>query len=205
MKVIPYNLIREKNKLFTAGENAWLILLDIDLGGGTVFYLCSNTEDVTFLNRTYTAFPFYLDPARQNSKGEIPTLSLKVCNVTQLIHVYLEDLDGAVGATVTVRVVNAGYLDEDFSELEMDFSILATEADAEWITFPLGAASPLRRRFPPNRFIALHCNWEFKSVECAYAGAETTCDRTWKRCEELNQTSRSGGYPGLNLKGWRLV
>ncbi len=203
MKIIPSTLIREKNKLFT--PYPWIVLLDITLAVGTVLYLCSNNDNVTFQGQVYTAFPFYLDPVGQSSKGEIPTLSLKVCNVTQVIHGYLEDLEGAVGATVALHLVNAGYLSEDFSELDMEFSILSTKADAEWITFTLGAPSPMRKRFPRFRFIALHCNWEFKSYECSYGGTETTCNRTFKRCEELANTARFGGFPGLNLKGWRLV
>ncbi|MEM5788544.1 MAG: hypothetical protein AAGU11_14625 [Syntrophobacteraceae bacterium] len=203
MKSLPAVLVREKNKLFT--PDPWIVLLDIVLDAGTSLYFCSNNEDVGFAGRTYTAFPFHLDAAKQSSKGEIPTINLRVCNITRMIQDELERLDGAVGAEVAIRVVNAAYLAEDYSELEMNFSVLSTQADAEWVTFSLGAASPLRRRFPLYRHIALHCNWEFKSVECAYAGAQSICDRTWKQCEALGNTSRFGGYPGLNLKGWRSI
>ncbi|MEN6439767.1 MAG: hypothetical protein ABFD97_14425 [Syntrophobacter sp.] len=203
MKTLPSVIVREKNKLYT--PDPWIALLEIRLSASTRLYFCSNNEDVVFGGQTYTAFPFYLEPTRLSSKGEIPTISLKVCNVTQLIHSYLEELGGAVGAEVVIRVINAGYLSEDYSELDMTFSVLSTQADAEWITFSLGSASPLRRRFPPCRFIALHCNWEFKGLECAYAGAETECDRTFKRCTALGNTGRFGGHPGLNLKGWRMV
>ncbi|MFZ2447488.1 MAG: hypothetical protein WAW37_14125 [Syntrophobacteraceae bacterium] len=203
MKTLPTVLVREKNKLYT--PDPWLVLLEISLASGTKFHFCSNSKDVTFAGQVYIAFPFYLEPTRQASKGEIPTVSLRVCNVTQLIHSYLEDLGGAVGAEVTVRVVSAAHLSENYSELEMVFSVLSTEADAEWITFSLGSASPLRKRFPQHRHIALHCNWEFRGFECAYAGAETECDRTFKRCEQIGNTARFGGYPGLNLKGWRMV
>ncbi len=203
MKALPTTIVREKNKLYT--PDPWIVLLHITLSAGVHLYFCSNNEDVTFNGQVYTAFPFFLDAAKQTSKGEIPTISLKVCNVTQLIHSYLEQLDGAVGAEVQIQVVNCGHLSEDFTELDMTFSVLSTEADAEWITFNLGAASPLRRRYPAYRFIALHCNWDFKSFECGYSGAETQCNRTFKRCDALNNTARFGGYRGLNLKGWRMV
>jgi len=203
VKTLPTTIVREKNKLYT--PDPWVVLLHITLSAGVHLYFCSNNEDVTFGGQVYTAFPFYLDATKQTSKGEIPTISLRVCNVTQLVHAYLEQLDGAVGAEVQVQVVNAGHLSEDFTELDMTFSVLSTEADAEWVTFNLGAASPLRRRYPPYRFIALHCNWDFKSFECAYSGAETQCNRTFKRCEALNNTARFGGYRGLNQKGWRVM
>lgn len=203
MKTLPTVLVREKNKLYT--PDPWIVLLEITLDPETKLFFCSNNEDVSFAGQSYTAFPFYLEPTKQSSKGEIPTISLRVCNVTQLIHSYLEDLAGGVGAGVTVKVVNAGHLSENYSELDMTFSILATQADAEWITFTLGSASPLRRRFPLYRHIALHCNWEFGGVECAYDGGENLCDRTYKRCQEIGNAHRFGGYPGLNLRGWRLV
>ncbi|MCE5335650.1 MAG: DUF1833 family protein [Desulfobacteraceae bacterium] len=203
MKILPSIIVRGKNMLYTPFP--WIALLEISLSESVQLYFCSNNEDVTFGGRVYTAFPFSLEAARQTSKGEIPTLPLKVCNVDRIIHSYLEQLDGAVGAEVVIRVVNSAHLAEDFSELDMTFSVLSTEADAEWVTFNLGAPSPLRQRFPRYRYIAMHCNWEFKSVECAYAGAETTCDRTFKRCDALANTRRFGGYHGLNLKGWRLT
>lgn len=202
MKTLPSVIVREKNKLYT--PDPWVVLLEITLDSTTKLYFCSNNEDLVFGGQTYTAFPFYLEPTKQSSKGEIPTVSLRVCNVTQLIHSYLEDLDGAVGAGVTVKVVSAGHLTEDYTELDMTFSVLSTEADAEWVTFSLGSPSPLRRRFPLHRYIALHCNWEFQGLECAYSGAATECDRTFKTCTALSNTGRFGGHPGLNLKGWRM-
>ena len=203
MKTLPTVLVREKNKLYT--PDPWILLLAVTLSPDITLYFCSNSEDVTFAGQVYTAFPFYLEPTKQTSKGEIPTVSLRVCNVTQLVHSYLEDLDGAVGAEVLVSVVSAAHLDEDYSELAMTFTVLSSQADEEWITFTLGSASPLRKRFPLYRYIALHCNWEFKGFECAYAGGETECDRTFKRCKDIGKTSRFGGHPGLNLTGWRIV
>ena len=203
MKTLPSVLVTEKNKLATA--NPWIVLLDIVLDESTAFYFCSDNSDVTFSGQTYTAFPFDLEPVESSSKGEIPSVSLRVSNVTQLVHYYLEQLNGAVGASVKIRVVNAAYLSEDYAELEMDFSVQTVSATDEWLTFTLGAENPLRRRFPPHRYIAQHCKWNFKSVECAYGGALTTCDRSWTQCTARNNTKRFGGYQGLSEKGWKLV
>jgi len=203
VKSIPAVLVREKNKLAT--PNPWIVLLDIVLDATHKLYFCSNNQDVTWSGRVYTAFPFLLEATEENSKGEIPSVSLKVANVTQVIHAYLEQLDGAVGATVTIRVVNAAYLSEDTSELDMTFTVVSTSADAEWIVFTLGAPNPLRRRFPPFRFIAKHCHWEFKGHECGYSGAFTDCDRSFENCEERSNTRRFGGYRGLSEKGWRAA
>lgn len=202
MKTLPSVLVSEKNKLFTS--TVWIVLLDITLDS-TVYRFCSNNEDVTFDGETYNSFPFDLEPTSESGSGEIPTVTLRVSNVTQIIHAYLEQLNGAVGATVIIRVVNSAYLSENYSELEFNFSILSVSANDEWLTFTLGAENPLRRRFPPYRFIASHCHWDFKSVECGYAGVATTCDRSYERCSALNNTERFGGYRGLMEKSWKIV
>jgi phage-related protein len=201
MKNLPAVVVHQKNKISTS--SAWIVLLDISIT--TTFYLCSNNESVSFGGHTYEPFPFDLEPHEENNKGEIPTLSLKVANVTQLIQEQIEENDGGVGSSITIRVVNSDYLTSDYSELEMEFSILAAEASAEWLTLTLGAPNPLRRRFPPWRYISSHCHWDFKSVECGYSGGATVCDRTWERCQALNNTVRFGGYRGLTQKGWRVV
>lgn len=205
---ISAQLKREKNKL--ANEHPWIALLEIQITSSVSLYFCDNTEDITYNGHTYTAFPFMIDPIKQTSKGEMPTVSLMVANVTQVIHEYLELYDGGVESKVILTIVHSDYVEnaayvEDFTELEMEFSVLKTEAVAEWITFTLGAINPLRRRYPNYRFMARHCNWEFKSIECKYAGEETVCDRTYDRCEELNNVINFGGHHGLSQKGWRVA
>ncbi len=204
MKSIPSVLIREKNRLAT--PNPWIVLLDIVPDDSHKLCFCSGNEDIPFGGKTYSAFPFILDTTTENNKGEIPSVSLKVANVTQVIHACLEELDGAVGSSVTIRVVNAAYLSEDYSELEMTFTVLSTTADEEWIEFTLGAPNPLRRRFPVYRFISGHCNWDFRGLECGYHGtAFAECDRSWEQCRRIGNTGRFGGYRGLSEKGWRVV
>ena len=411
MKNLPAALLLEKNRLAT--PNPWLILLDIRLPDNTMLYVVRNTEDVVFQGRTYTAFPFEFEPTKETSKGEIPTVTLRVSNITQVFQAYLEAQDGGIGGMVTMRVVNAaylaglraedclglwkmdedawtgslnevidssgkglhgtaqgdantvvgrvgragafdgindcivfsnpssiqissgsllswikipvsgagsmyrgimaklyayglflldsefgiwdwtsslwygtgrflndglwhlvgasfvsgivdgtalyidgervrsatmtvqnqgndlyignggwpaqwltGYIDEsavvnriltdnewlnyfhggyDYADLEMTFDILATQADALWVTFTLGAPNPLRARFPQYRYLADHCRWTFKSVECAYSGPSTTCKRTLDYCRQLGNSRRFGGFPGLSGGGVRLA
>jgi hypothetical protein len=50
----------------------------------------------------------------------------------------------------------------------MAFSIVAAQVDEMWVTLTLGMINPMRRRFPNYRYLADHCNWSFKSVECAF-------------------------------------
>jgi lambda family phage minor tail protein L len=203
MLTLPTNVIKKKNKLATA--DPWLVFLDIELDASHKYYFVANNEDVTFLARTYTAFPFDIEAADISNKGEIPSVQLKVANVTKVIHRVIENLDGAVGAKVTIHVANTQYLELDMSELDLEYSVISTSASAEWLIFTLGAPNPLRRRFPPHRFGAESCRWEFKSIECGYSGGETTCNRTFDDCEDRANTRRFGGFRGLSSKGWRAV
>lgn len=184
MKTLPAALILEKNKI--ASPNPWLVTLDITLTDNTKFYLVNNTEDITFNSQVYTAVPFQIEPARQSGTGEIPTVTLRVSNVTRLMQGYLEATSGGVDSTVLVRVVNAALLAENYAELELSFAILTTETDAYWVTFTLGMPNPLRKRFPLYRYIAEHCNWQFNTGannarECNYAG--------WKSNNAYNSTT----------------
>lgn len=203
MKNLSAALILEKNKLAT--PNPWLTTLDIVLPDATAFYLVNNTEDVSFQGRTYVKFPFELDAARMSSKGEIPTLALRVSNVTRILEGYVEEQNGMAGAVITVRIVNAGHLAEDYAEIEMTFDVLSATSDAQWISLDLGAPNPLSSAFPPKRFMAESCNWSFRSVECGYSGPSSFCKRTLDYCRQLGNSPRFGGFPGLSTKGVRLA
>lgn len=195
---LSVSLLIEKNKL--SSPNAWLITLDIVLPDNTSFYIVNNNESITFNSQVYTPFPFQIEPTKENVNGEIPTVTLRVSNVTRVLQPSLEANSGGVGASVLVRIINSAYLSENYSELEMNFTVIKTECDVNWVYFTLGAASPLVKRFPLYRYIASHCNWQFKSVECAYSGSDTYCDRTLdgpNGCRQKNNSRRFGGFPGM--------
>jgi len=201
MKSLSEALIREKNRLAT--PSVWIILLEITLTDSTTLRLARNTEDITFDGDVYTAFPFEIDSIGQHSKGEIPTVRLKISNITQLMQPYLEELEGGIGSTVKIIVVNSAHLSEDYSELEMTFDVIACNSTAQWVTFTLGAPNPLRQRFPLNQYIAMHCRWRVNSIECGLSGE--TCNRTLKRCRELGNSVRFGGFVGMRTGTVRIV
>ena len=203
MKNLPIALLLEKNKL--ASPDPWLLLFDITLPDASTVYLARNTQNVSLQGHTYLAFPCELDPMSDGSKGELPTLTLRVSNVLQTFQAYLEQYNGLVESAVLLRVVHAAHLAEDYSEREMSFDILAASSDSQWISFMLGASNPLKDNFPTYRYLADGCRWKFKSAECAYAGAASTCERTLDACRQLSNSPRFGGFPGLSGGGVRLA
>ena len=203
MLSLPANLIAEKNKLHSTAP--WIILLDITLTDDTVLRFCNNNENVTFSGNLYTFFPFTIGPVEYSAEGQIPVVPLKVCNVTRVLQPYLNALDGAVGSTVVMTLVNTDHLAEDYSELELTFTVTGCETDAMWVTWTLGMANPYNKRFPLYRYLADHCSWVFKGAECGYSGAETICNRTLERCSELNNTAYFGGYKGMKGGGLQIA
>lgn len=49
----------------------------------------------------------------------------------------------------------------------------------------------------PNMVFDVNCQWKFKDSRCAYAGAETKCDKTMTRCKALSNVTNFGGYPSV--------
>jgi len=147
VKSLPASLILEKNKL--ASPNPWLVLLTITLTDSTVLRFVRNTDDITYKGNVYTAFPFEITPSKQDNRGEIPTVTLTVSNVSQLLEPYLDEQDGGVGASVVITVLNAARLDEDYAELEMTFDVLAC-----------------------YMYLAQHCGFVYEGAECGYVGKD---------------------------------
>jgi phage-related protein len=223
---IPNQLILEKNKLESA--DPWLVLIKIALNdlASTVFKLVRNPEDVYFDDgngsELYTSFPFELDATSTSSHGEISTLTLRVSNITRLIQPYLEELNGGIGSRVTVTVVHYDAMTlkatgkvADYADLIQEYDVLGCMADSRWVSFTLGAPSPLRQPFPHGKYLALFCRWQFDtattpSPECNYRVdgdglSKTTCKRTFVDCSAHDNAERFGGFVGLQTGGIRIV
>lgn len=202
MRSLSSTLLIEKNRL--ESDDPWLILVDLVLSTVTL-YLVRNTSDIVFQGRTYTAFPFELDLFTETSEGEVPQVQIRVSNVTRVIQGYIEEIAGAVDATATIHVVNSANLSEDYSDLDLTFRVVKTEATAEWVVFHCGLPSPLTMRYPVYRYLGEHCNWVFKGYECGYNGPAIVCDRTFEYCSRLENTFNFGGFLGLSRGKVRFV
>lgn len=202
---LPSNIILEKNKIATA--SAFVLLIELTLPTLQKFYLTANNEDVTFDSQLYTALPIEVDATKQSLKGEIPSVTLKLSNVTRLLRYYIESSNGAIGSTVKLTVVNTEYLNETYTELELSFDVTGLSVDAMWVYLTLGPPNPLRRRFPLYRYISDRCRYVawFKGVECKYAGADTTCKGSLADCEAKSNSTNFGGFPGLGSGSFKVA
>jgi lambda family phage minor tail protein L len=200
MLTIPAALLPIKNALAQTG--AWVILLEITLVDATVLRLTSNNADVTWSSQTWQTFPFELQDLLSTSQGEFPTLTIRVSNAGRIMQSYLEQGQGGIGSTVTVRVVHSQHLTETTPAIEETFDVVASSADAEWCSITLGAPNPIMARFPRHRYVRDHCRWIYKSTECGYTGALETCDRDMVDCRLHSNSARFGGFPGIPGAGF---
>lgn len=197
-------LILEKNRL--TSTHPWLLLIEVTTPGATMYFV-RNTEDFLYNGVLYTAFPFDIEADKQETKGQIPTVTLRVSNITRAVQAEIEQYSGLVGEEVRLIVVNSDNPLEDYSDLTFDFEILACSATAIWVTFILGAPNLLTKRFPLYRYMSNFCRYVgfFKGPECGYSGGVTTCKGTLADCQAKANSERFGGFVGLSPSGLRLV
>jgi len=201
LMALPNELKQEKNKIATT--SVWLILLDVYISDTVIWRLVNNTEDVTFQNNVYTKFPLEFAGISKNSSGTIPTVDLKISQVTREVYPYLFTYQGLIGKTVRVYVVNSAYLAADYSMLTYDFVVVDVDYDEQWVVFKLGMTNPLFKRYPMHTFLADWCNWDYGSAECGHTG--NPCARTLASCRARNNSHRFGGFVGLSRIGFRIV
>lgn len=106
MKTLPSSIRVEKNKYDSA--NPFLFLLDLTLPNTVEvgIRLVRNTANVWFAGYEYIAFPFEVENRGEASKGEIPTIVLKVSNVSRELRSYITEYGGMVNSKVTLSVVS---------------------------------------------------------------------------------------------------
>lgn len=189
------NFIAEKNKPANAPIFVYT-LFDYD-GASSNLYLAEYDADVVFDGVTYQKFPITHDCISENARGEIDTVKITVSNISRLIQAYLESYD-LRGKKIVITMVYADHLDDTTMKMEDTFYIDSYTADEEKVEFTVSSKfDVLEVEIPVRKYMRNHCGWTFKSTECAYAGAETTCNRTFQRCRELLNQVRFGGFPSI--------
>jgi phage-related protein len=91
----------------------------------------------------------------------------------------------------------------DIADIEEDFLINESAVADRQITFTLGAPSMLAIQFPRRRQLKLYCQWQYKSVECKYAGVLESCDRSLNGangCVFHGNSINFGGFPGIQAQ-----
>lgn len=212
MRTLSTTAIAEKNKLATT--SVFLILAKVTIPGVvTPVRVAANNESVSWDGETWLPVPFELDEIGEESKGEVPQVVLRIGNAARTMEQYVQAYDtycktnGYASIEVEIYVVNSLNLGSATPETTHQFELKQPKTDASWVYFVLGAPNPFNRRAPLARVLRNHCRWIFKSTECGYTGASTSCNKTITACRAMaggSHTTRFGGFPGVGNRGVRV-
>lgn len=188
--------VLEKNKRIK--KPITLYIIENYRGTSEDLYLAFYRQDVVFDGVTYRAFPVVFDSIKENSKGEIDTVSMRVCNIRREIQQYIENYD-IRGHKVTIRTVFSNLLDDSTNKIDDVYSIDRWDATKEDVTFTLASKfNVLNIQLPLCSYSRNLCQHAvFKGTECGYTGPETSCSRTKTACKAYNNYSRFGGFPSI--------
>lgn len=188
----------EKNKL--SSDGAWLLLLEIRFLD-EIIRLVRNTDIIIWKGFEWLPFPFELEDLKEDAKGEIPSLKIKVGNHNRQMQRYLDALDGAIGAVAFLRVVHSEHLNIYEPDLELQFSVESSEVDQEWVYFSLGGDNTNATRYPNRRIIKDFCPYQYKKIECGYIGTMPACPKTLNACRARGNEERFGGEFSIPISG----
>jgi len=185
----------EKNK----ASNQPIYLYSIEnYDGSTDLNLAEWDTDVIYDGVTYTKFPIKHDEISENSQGEIDTLKVTVANVNRLIQSYLEGYD-LRGKKVTITLIWANQIADADANIKFIYYIDNYTATQDTVEFVLSSKYDIiDLTLPSGIYNRNYCRWKFKSTECGYAGAQSTCDKRKDTCKTtMSNIARFGGFPSI--------
>ncbi|MHB8132105.1 MAG: baseplate hub domain-containing protein [Mobilitalea sp.] len=185
----------EKNK--PSNQPIYLYSIE-DYNGSVDLNLAEWDTDITYDGITYTKFPIKHDEIGENSQGEIDNFRVTVANINRTIQAYLESYD-LRGKKVTITLVWANQLNDTDANIKFIFYIDNYTATQDTVEFTLSSKYDIIDLTLPNGiYNRNYCRWKFKSTECGYTGAETTCDKRKATCKNtMSNIARFGGFPSV--------
>ena len=185
----------EKNK--PSNQPIYLYSIE-DYNGSVDLNLAEWDTDITYDGVTYTKFPIKHDEIGENSQGEIDNFRVTVSNVNRIIQAYLEGYD-LRGKKVTITLVWANQLADLDANIKFIYYIDNYTATQDTVEFVLSSKYDIIDLTLPNGiYNRNYCRWKFKSTECGYTGAQTTCDKRKATCKTtMSNIARFGGFPSV--------
>ena len=171
-----------------------------------------NPTAVTWKGNDYQCAAF--DVVIEEKAGDLPVVTLTANDVTGVMRERMNQYHGGVGFIATFYLVHTAAFGATSSdpalmpiptEAEVQETFLVTEASRQGtqITFKLGDRNELAKSFPRRRQLRDFCQWQYKGVQCKYAGGLGSCDRTLQGdngCGVHVNTENFGGFPGLQQR-----
>jgi parallel beta-helix repeat protein len=177
------------NAALNAPANQPVVLYELHLTSGVRYY---STEDITWGGHHYLPYVTSRSSIRRFEGAEFDRVTVTLSNVDTAIAQILTT-EEVEGRRLVIRLVDRTVSDDSLVLLdgameraskidEMSAAITATQI--------IGS---IEHEAPSRKFTA-YCPWKFKSDECGYVGAETSCNKSWARCGQLGRTNHYGGF-----------
>lgn len=176
--------------------------------GGTTYQWCA--WDIPVVTSGSTGAP----AARWTPFGfSVSGISTRQGDMAAKASIQLQNADGIMAAAILAAGGAAGtplaiweaWLDPagDTTTSQQEAALLAGVVDrpsitAESITLTTAPPAALEQIPIPRRTYSTNCTFVFKSSACGYAGAGTTCDRTFSACTAFSNQARFGGFYRLD-------
>lgn len=196
----------EKNKLTT--NSVFLCLLEIHIPSVTeVIRIVNNNEDINWNSQTWQRFPFEIEEISESSNAETSQFQIKVSNIYNNIGNYVREYEvyvkqnGFTPITTTLYIVNSKDLDNTQAIYSTNLILSNSSLNFAEVTFTVSARDLYRVMTPSIKMYPNSCRFKFKSSQCGYRGGANSCDKTLKRCQELNNSGRFGGFPSIGNQG----
>jgi lambda family phage minor tail protein L len=206
------SFVTEKNKL--EGHTP-LRLFAMEYGDSVAswIYLAAWNDNIDYFQpgtataQTYTKAPIEVSQMERGGINEIPGLTLTISGVDRTMVAYLELYDGLRGRAVKiVRTFDSLLADSNANVVET-YYVDGTGAAAQAVEFRLVPRTVFYQIKTPSRaFRRNQCQWDFKASECGGPSPNasvtplsgfTTCLKTLASCDNYNNTTRYGGFPGV--------
>ncbi|NQZ53213.1 MAG: hypothetical protein HRT93_03055 [Piscirickettsiaceae bacterium] len=193
--------VEEKNRIDS--EFPFLVCLEIDVKTSLgvfveTLYLVNNPEDFDYDGNTYVAFPFEIELGTE--AGQEPNVTVTIQDISGAVKQRMNEYGGGVGFEVRVMVVSTA--DSSLPpEMVETFSVRDTSVNDFVVKWTLSSELHLLLNFPRRRQLRDRCPWAYKSVECGYAGAMSSCDFTLQGpngCGVHENALNFGGFPSIN-------
>jgi len=197
----------DKNKI--SSDRVWVYAMKIfvvDSAGSPVeeLNLVNNNEDLTIDGEVYTASSFSVE--KKETGDSLGSIKVTAHDHTRFLQTRLQQYFGAVGFVVHISFaltddgLPTASLNADLVE---EYKIIMSSANDFMVSLELGADSPLNVLIPKRVQSQDRCSYRYKSIECGYVGAETSCDFTLdgaNGCAFHSNSPRFGGYPGIKIR-----
>jgi len=214
---IPKIAYLEKNLLATGQKFVWLYEIEVPTDPPTRYRFVRDPLPVTFRGNEYSPFPIAHSETRSDSKGNLPTITLTVSNVTREIVSVLNAHNGLVAQDVRIILTHDLALPTGHGVWEHDYQIRSTSIDEKAVSATLGDLHIYNAKLPAQRMMRFYCRHQYKDANCGYAVGTAhanylpTCDKSLDgadgcRVHGISEVlaglpdlhpERFGGFPGI--------